>query len=449
MRSEKRKKILVYLMALFLLLSIPAVYLRLSFCVEEASPPVIEEITGAYGMIFDRNGNQIYGRDGCSYNEYYNIVDGILSNGNVDSTYTIAYKYGPELAGQKVSLVAGYAKETVKVDGAQLTTTLLPGDALVKLHKAFGEYDGAVFAYNYKTGEVYVMLSLPSVSPERGTGGKKKNDNLGTYMPGSVFKIVAATCALCQAEELERFTYTCEGAHPMPDGNEIICGKPHGGPLTLTDAIGRSCNCYFAALISQFEPEQTKEILAQMGITVREEGESAPTTRIDRILRDTSSTEFSDPTRTNDTWSMIGEVHNTANLIDLACIAGAIANGGASTNPFLVASVFDPNKGEMTYEAEKADLRQLIESTAATRICQIWSDATEKFYRSGKNELDSRISHGKTGTSEIGEGNNRLILGVLEAYDTAFVVAVEGLPAGDPLMISIANTLAEVIAAGR
>lgn len=204
-----------------------------------------------------------------------------------------------------------------------------------------------------------------------------------------------------------------------------------------------------AALISQFEPEQTKEILAQMGITVREEGESVPTTRIDRILRDTSSTEFSDPTCTNDTWSMIGEVHNTANLIDLACIAGAIANGGASANPFLVASVFDPNKGEMTYEAEKADLRQLIESTAATRICQIWSDATEKFYRSGKNELDSRISHGKTGTSEIGEGNNRLIMGVLDAYDTAFVVAVEGLPAGNPLMISIANTLAEVIAAGR
>lgn len=445
MRSEKRKKILVYLMALFLVLSIPAVYLRLSFCVEEAPPPVIEEITGAYGMIFDRSGNQIYGRDGCSHDEYYNIIDGVLSNGNVDSTYTIAYKFGPELAARKVSLISGYDAEMVNVNGAEMATTLLPGDALVTLRKAFGEYDGAVFAYNYKTGEVYVMLSLPSVSPEKAPGGKSKNDNLGTYMPGSCFKIVAAACALSQDPELEHFTYTCEGSHLLPDGNEITCGGIHGGPLTLTDAIGRSCNCYFAALIGQFEPEQIEEILMQMGITLRKEGEKVPTVQIDRILRETSSTVFNDPTCNNDVWSMIGEVHNTANLIDLACIAGAIVNSGSSAAPFLVESIFDPNQEKLIYEAKKGDAQQLLENTAAVRTRQIWYDATEAYYRSGKNELDRRITHGKTGTSEIGEGNNRLILCVMEDYDTAFVVAVEGLPAGDPLMISIANVLAELI----
>lgn len=445
MRSEKRKKILVYLMAALILLSIPAVYLRLSYCVVEAPPQVLEKITGAYGTMTDREGNRIYGREGCSHDEYYNIIDGTRSNGNVDSTYTLAVKFGAELAAREVSLLSGYEAEQVKADGANLATTLLPGSALTALREAFGEYDGAVFAYNYRTGEVYVMLSLPSVSPDKAPGGKSKNDNLGTYMPGSSFKPVASACALSQDPQLEHFTYTCTGAHRLADGTDITCGGAHGGPLTMADALGRSCNCYFAALIGQLDPEQVGKILDRMGITLREEGTKVPMARIDRILRETSSTVFQDPQRNQDVWSMIGEVGNTANLIDLACIAGAIVNGGSSAEPYLVASIYDPNEEEYTYQAEKGVMNGLILDSAAERTGQIWSEATEAYYRTGKNTLDSRISHGKTGTSEIGEGNNRLILGVMEEYDTAFVVAVEGLSAGDPLMISIANVLAGLI----
>ncbi len=447
MRSEKRKKILVYLMALLVVLSIPAVYLRLSFCMLEAPPPVIETITGVHGSVYDREGNRIYSKDGCSHDEYYNTVDGIRSNGNVDSTYTLAYQFGPELAAQNVSLLSGYDAQTVRADGASMTTTLLPGDDLAALRKAFGEYDGAVFAYNYKTGEIYVMLSLPSVSPDKAPGGKSKNDNLGTFMPGSCFKVVTAACALSQDPELEHFTYTCTGSHTLGDGKDITCGVVHGGPLTLRDAIGRSCNCYFAALISQLEPKQVGEIMGQMGITLRKGDAKAPMVRLDRLLRETSSTVFSDPASSHDVWSMIGEVGNTASLIDLACIAGAMINGGSSAAPYLVESIYDPNEEEYTYNAARGSMNSLIGSSAAARTEQIWSEATEAYYRSGKNTLDSRISHGKTGTSEIGEGNNRLILGAMEEYDTAFAIVVEGLPAGDPLMISIANVLADLIPA--
>lgn len=447
MSSESRKKILVYLMAFTMLLTIPAVYIRLSFCVEEAPPPVLETITGSYGTMTDRNGTKIYDRNGCTFDEFYNIIDGILSNGNTDSTYTLAYKFGHELAAQTVSLLSGYSLDAVKVDGSNLATTLLPGEALVTLREAFGEYDGTIFAYNYKTGEVYVMLSLPSVSPEKADGGKRINSNLGTYMPGSCFKIVTAACALAQDPELEQFTYTCTGSHPLDDGTTITCGGRHGGPLTLTDAIGKSCNCFFAALINRFDVEQTREILGDMGITLRTGKTAAPTTTIDRIKRETSSTVFGDPSRHEDVWSMIGEVSNTANLIDLATIAGAIANGGSSAAPYLVESIYDPNTERFTYQAKQGDMMELLPRDTAERTEKVWSDATEGYYRSGNNTLSSLISHGKTGTSEIGENNNRLILGVMEEYNTAFVVAVDGLPAGDPLMVKIANILAGLIPA--
>ena len=90
-------------------------------------------------------------------------------------------------------------------------------------------------------------------------------------------------------------------------------------------------------------------------------------------------------------------------------------------------------------------MRELVRDDAAVQTEQVWSDATEAYYRSGSRKLNEKITHGKTGTSEIGEGNNRLIMGVMEEYDTAFVVIVEGLPAGDPLMIAIANVLADEI----
>ena len=445
MRSEKRKKYLVYLMAFFLILSIPAVYLRLSFCMEEAPPPVIETITGSYGEMLDREGNLVYNKDGCTYDEYYNSLDGLYANGNAYSTYTVAYHYGAELASEKVSVLAGYDQSVAAPEGAKLKTTLLPGESLVKLREAFGSYDGAVFAYNYKTGEIYVMLSLPSVSPEKAIGGKSMNDNLGTFMPGSCFKIVTTACALSQDPELENFTYTCTGEHPMEDGKPITCGGVHGGPLTLKDAIGKSCNCYFAALIGQFDVEQTREILGQMGVTLRNYNTQVPKVRMDRILRATSSTVFGDPTRNHDVWSMIGEEGNTANLIDLACIAGAIVNGGSSAEPYLVESIYNPNKDVYSYERGGAVMRELVRDDAAVQTEQVWSDATEAYYRSGSRKLNDKITHGKTGTSEIGEGNNRLIMGVMEEYDTAFVVIVEGLPAGDPLMIAIANVLADEI----
>lgn len=59
----------------------------------------------------------------------------------------------------------------------------------------------------------------------------------------------------------------------------------------------------------------------------------------------------------------------------------------------------------------------------------------------------------KTGTAEYEdsktkeEHHNRLLLGVIEEYNTAFMLVVEYLPAGNAKIVDIANTLVSVLEA--
>ena len=276
MSSESRKKILVYLMAFTMLLTIPAVYIRLSFCVEEAPPPVLETITGSYGTMTDRNGTKIYDRKGCTFDEFYNIIDGILSNGNTDSTYTLAYKFGHELAAQTISLLSGYSLDAVKVDGSNLATTLLPGEALVTLREAFGEYDGTIFAYNYKTGEILCAITTPTYDPDdvpdiaADDSGAYDGVYLNrfiqsAYIPGSIFKVVTTAAALDSVKDILDRTFTCDGVYEYGI-DRVTCQKAHG-TLALKQALAKSCNCSFAQIANLVGKENLQKYADQFQVT--------------------------------------------------------------------------------------------------------------------------------------------------------------------------------------
>lgn len=459
MASERRKRILIYMMAAMLVLTIPGVYLRLSACIEQMPPREIIEITGVQGTILDREGNVIYNEKGATYDEYINLVAAQFANGNHVSYKTLAYQYKDELLPKPISVVAGTSSfEGLK--GMELHTTLLPGTDLQTLNAAFKGYNGCVFAYNYKTGQIYVMLSLPSNLKNLDTlNNPLFNRNLGSYMPGSCFKVVTALCALTQDPELQNHTHTCTGSYTLADGNEVTCVSTHGGPLNMTDALGRSCNCYFASLIGKMDVEQTCQILRQLGIRVGEEetdeeesdgkepaepaGVAAMT--LDRFSRDVSYTSFDRNNFFGDTWNMIGEIGTMMSPMDLTFIGAAIVNDGAAAAPYLIESSYDPNDGDYNYKAEPGQMHQLVDPAVSATLKGIWSDAVDRHYRD--DGLDPRITFAKTGTSEIGKANNRLILGVMEEYDTAFLVVVEELPSGDPLIIRVANVLADMIPA--
>ena len=64
---------------------------------------------------------------------------------------------------------------------------------------------------------------------------------MGTYPPGSTFKMINALIALQEGAVTPNTSFTCQGKNSRP----IRCTHDHKSPLQLEHAIQESCNPYF------------------------------------------------------------------------------------------------------------------------------------------------------------------------------------------------------------
>lgn len=116
---------------------------------------------------------------------------------------------------------------------------------------------GSIVAIDPKTGEILAFVTSPSYDPNllvgriRGENFSKLNHDslkplmnraiMGTYPPGSTFKIVNALLGLQEGVLWEGTSYACYGPATSP----IRCTHNHYSPLELKEAIQQSCNPYF------------------------------------------------------------------------------------------------------------------------------------------------------------------------------------------------------------
>jgi peptidoglycan glycosyltransferase len=158
---------------------------------------------------------------------------------------------------------------------------LKPTDVLLTLDahlqrvaaEALGARSGAVVALDPTRGQILVLCSQPAFDPNRmavpGYFESLKEDDRnpflnralqGLYPPGSVFKLIVAAAAL-ENGITPQDTYACPAAGYLPPGGDKPIldyeaaraarqgrrWKGHGS-LTLTAALRRSANTYFAQL---------------------------------------------------------------------------------------------------------------------------------------------------------------------------------------------------------
>lgn len=116
---------------------------------------------------------------------------------------------------------------------------------------------GSVVAIDPKTGEILALISSPSYNPNLLVGRERSpnytrllNDTLvplmnratmGTYPPGSTFKMVNALIGVQEQTANIHTKYGCQGLLSAP----IKCTHTHKSPLNLMEAIEQSCNPYF------------------------------------------------------------------------------------------------------------------------------------------------------------------------------------------------------------
>ncbi len=116
---------------------------------------------------------------------------------------------------------------------------------------------GSIVAIEPKSGEILTLISSPSYNPNLLVGRERSknygillNDTLvplmnratmGTYPPGSTFKMVNALIGLQEHAVTKNTRFTCQGPLSVP----IKCTHNHKSPLDLAEAIEQSCNPYF------------------------------------------------------------------------------------------------------------------------------------------------------------------------------------------------------------
>lgn len=146
--------------------------------------------------------------------------------------------------------------DTASVAGADLRISL---DAELQLYGEMLMQNkiGSIVALEPSSGEILALVTAPSYDPNLLVGRirsknyvRLKEDSLkplmnraimGTYPPGSTFKMVNALVGLAEGVLTPSTRYYCDG----PESRPIKCTHYHETPLALNSAIQNSCNPYF------------------------------------------------------------------------------------------------------------------------------------------------------------------------------------------------------------
>ncbi len=293
-------------------------------------------------------------------------------------------------------------------------------------YSALAGRSGAVFVYNYNTGEIITMVSSPSYDPLNPPDfsnpiydGVFLNRSISsTYTPGSVFKIITIAAAIENIDDLYSRSFFCTGS-TIVNGVQINCSGVHG-TQNIQQAFGNSCNSAFSEISLELGGDILEEYSSDYGL-LEQLNFNGIETAAGRFDKDADGSPGL-------AWSGIGQYNNLVSPIAMARVAGAVAGGGSTEEPHVLV---DEGSGKST----------LMSASTAQEVHEMMSYAVENSYGSW-NFPDLSIA-GKTGTAEIGEGlvPHSWFVGFLEDATTpyAFAVIVENGGSGLAAAGSVAN----------
>ena len=149
-------------------------------------------------------------------------------------------------------------------------------------YERLGNNSGAIVALNVNNGEVLSLVSKPSFDSNdfiTAMSQNKWNDItsnelnpmfnracLGTYPPGSIFKLIVSITALNEKDFDPKKKFYCNGGYKF--GDQIFhCWKEGGhGFIDCSEAISMSCDCYFYDLSLVLGINKISKIALEFGL---------------------------------------------------------------------------------------------------------------------------------------------------------------------------------------
>ncbi len=304
-----------------------------------------------------RFAREVLGTAGLATAEIIEASDGTVVAGDVVGLSGLQRQYDAQLRGLPGVSVVATASDTGQ-ERVLFQREPVPGEPLVTtIATPFQEAADSVLA------DVPVASSIVAVRPSTGAvvavangpgNGGWSGATLGTYAPGSVFKVVTALALL-------RAGLTPDSAVECSDGIEVegrrfdnVPGYPAAalGTVSLRTAFANSCNATFIGLREQATPQALGEAASSLGLGVE---------------RDLGFAAFlgavpQDSTGTDHAASTIGQGRVQASPLAMATVAASVA-AGRTVTPWLVGAEPPPaSDAPPLTAAEAAALQDLMRS---------------------------------------------------------------------------------------
>ncbi|MEI8176042.1 MAG: penicillin-binding transpeptidase domain-containing protein [Candidatus Omnitrophota bacterium] len=293
------------------------------------------------------------------------------------------------------------------------------------LDTAFRKYraSGAVvIVMEPRTGEILAFANRPTYDPNlfsKATADERRDRAVtDAFEPGSVFKIVTASCALEKGivSPLDRFF--CENGKYWVAGHTLHDHEPYG-TLTFREVIEKSSNIGTVKVAQKIPPRDLYAFVKSFGF--------GQTTGVDL------KGEIDGTTHPPERWSKatvsalpIGQ-EVTATVIQLTCAMAVIANGGNLVRPWIVREVRD-DQGEQIMGFEPLVIRRAISEETARQMRDILQGVVERgtgtFAR-----LETYTAAGKTGTAQKIDPSG------LYSHSKFFASFIGFAPASDPRIV--------------
>ncbi|MBR2283508.1 MAG: ABC transporter permease [Ruminococcus sp.] len=384
------------------------------------------------GIVYDRSGDVLFDGTGTGEYEENHFLDvGNLigdDKGQMENT----------LIAQNIDLLNNYSfsEGLIREGGKAAIYTTLDHYANRAVYNAYAGADGCACAYNYKTGELLVCASVPSIDVTKGYGNiaEMKSGTLiskamyGT-VPGSTQKIPTLITALelMGTEKLFSKSYSCSGKYVNAYGDEIVCHYSSGhGMQNIQQAIENSCNPFFAQLVADPDMplEGIKRIYRTLGYSVNDD--EPQYIDINGIQCETASTVLTDTDEFNTQWGCIGQGETLVSPVQMMMWESAIANGtGKMTMPYLIDRASD-TYGDVSVLGSTRFSKQLFSEDTASAVRQILLTNGADHYAVSVPGYTLAV---KSGTAQVLEGaeENALLTGFIvdDRHPIAFCVLLE------------------------
>lgn len=336
------------------------------------------------------------------------LISGVTG---AESTKTVAGNYGDIGSIARKEARAGYARENRRFrleefpenysvnngkaafkdsSGREVVLTLDPSlqaeaeRLMVKYRPPYG----ALVALDPKTGAI---LSATG-SSRHGVAGKSLVGR-ATFPAASLFKVVTGAAAVERARLTGDSLIAFRGGdHTLSEANYFPSLTLDRRRMTLSDAMGKSCNPVFARIaLTSLSPRHLEEYARRFGFDTGLQCDFP----IQQSYFESGHTDFEIArTAAGFQGAKISPIH-------AALVAAAVANGGDLLRPYLIDEVRSSN-GEALYQAEPIKLGKAISSSTAKELMEMMrattTTGTARRYFLNNSLFTTIPVAGKTGT---------------------------------------------------